>query len=166
MPYNDDGNWIYEHAIPSSGDPTRVAGELLGRDIESFLWDTRHPGYFKSEYLSWALARYDATKNSSGNAPDSVLFWDPSQAERPFKHEKGGSPNSKIDVGIRYDAPEPIRVDEHGGEAELYPTEPRFQPVPDPNLARFSDRNAYVVTPRHYPAPAPAEDPAPEDGED
>lgn len=160
MAYNDDHVWLYEHAIPNGGDPTRVALETLLRDIESFLFDYNHPGYAKSEFLSWAMQRCDATKNSSGNVPDSVLFWHPEAPGLTYNRPKKGShaPGRVADDRIGgLPKPEFLQGSEHGGEDELYPTEPRFQPVPDPNLARVANRNAYVVNPRKPEKPEPKE---------
>ena len=164
MAYNDDHVWLYEHDIPNGGDPTRVALETLLRDIESFLFDYNHPGYAKSEFLSWALQRADATKNSSGNAPDAVLFWHPEAPGLNYNRPKKGAhaPGRVEDLRIGgLPRPDFLQGSDRGGEDELYPTEPRFQPVPDPNLARVANRNAYVVNPR-----TPDEPSHDKDGED
>lgn len=154
MAYDDDHIWHYEHDIPNGGDPTRVALETLLRDIESFLFDYNHPGYAKSEFLSWALQRADATKNSSGNVPDAVLFWDASAPGLTYNRPKKGShaPGRVEDLRIGgLPRPDFLQGSDQGSESELYPQEPTLQPVPDPNLARVANRNAYVV-PRRYPA--------------
>lgn len=149
MPYNDEsGRWIYEHEHLSMGDPLRVAAYQLCRDIESYLFDLHHPGYAKTEFLSWALARFDATHVSSGTPVDNALYWDPDKAQSALPNaEKGDSyvPGARVDFGVHYLYPAFGTGHADGGEAELYGDDPKTVKVIDPGLARHIATKEGVV---------------------
>lgn len=159
MPYNDNGNWVYTHEIPNNGDPVRIAGIVLHRAVESYLFDERHPGFCKPEFLSWSLAQYEVNVSSSGtHANNNALQWDPSKAEvyeRP-DGSKSYIPASQVDFGLKSEPP--VFGDKADiGETDVYaPHE-----VADPSLARFRNDNAVVVQDRDARdfAPAPKADP-------
>lgn len=75
MPYTPDGRFYHSRRL-DHGDTHKMASERLARDVETFLFDESAPGYMKPEFLSWSLARYDATKSSSGNIVGAD-YWDP-----------------------------------------------------------------------------------------
>lgn len=184
MPYNDDMVWVYEHKVPSSGDAWRLSAERLAMDIETYLYDTQHPSYQRPEFLSWALARYDATKVSSGNAVDAILYYDPAAANRTDVDKKiadGGkehsyNPNAQAQFGIKYPQAAEYEADpDDHGEAGLYEAARKALGFPagttlvtDPNLLKYVQGPSALVTrnavfgpfseddPRYVP-PAPTE---------
>jgi hypothetical protein len=74
--WSDEGLYVYDTVVPESGDRIRQAAFQLLHDCESYLFDTNHPGYGKPEYLSWAMARFQAQHASSGNPQDRIDTWD------------------------------------------------------------------------------------------
>jgi hypothetical protein len=75
MPFTDEGNWYHDRRL-DHGDSWKMAAEKLAYDIETYLYAEKAEGYLKPEFLGWALARYDATKNSTGNVVGTD-HWDP-----------------------------------------------------------------------------------------
>lgn len=153
MPYIDlpDGSkhWKYDHQPDATGDPLRVAGEWLAYHVEAFLFDYNHPGFQKSEFLSWCLSHFDTLR--AGTVPHS-LMWDPTQAGNKPGRNPADGPRGFADIGIRY--PDAAFQADHidtstavPGVAEHYgPTE-----VPEPWMARYVNSEATVVPPRHVP---------------
>lgn len=177
MPYNDDKQWMYEQEIPSSGSSEAIAAARIARDIESYLFDYNHPGYDRKEFLSWALMRYSATRQSSGNTVDKYLYWNPEMA----RHRVAGGPvegetfhpRNFRDDGIRLpqhvmdnpdiDTDSDVEGDhqrvERYADASDVPFMPGEKPVLDPADARFIEGKARVVAaPPVPPAPEPPQD--------
>lgn len=161
MAYNEDGNWIYEQEIPTSGDPIRVAGIGLARAVESYLFDYRHPGYNKPEFLEWARAAWAVNASSSGtHANVNALQWDPTKAEIAKRPDGQASftPAGQVDFGLKSTPPN-FGDKAEFGEAQVY----GVNEVADPNMARFRNGNAVVVNQRDardYAPPTPAPEPA------
>jgi hypothetical protein len=164
MPYNDDGRYIYESEILPSGDSLRVAAEQLAHDIEEYLFDGHARGYNRPAFLSWALARYQATKQSSGNLANQFLFWDPEAASlkapaNPKVHNTW-TPHTEVELGVRYprEAFEHPGIDTSAGvpgRQELYDGDE----TPDPRYAsRMTVREPKVVAAREVPVIEPADE--------
>lgn len=165
MAYNDDGVYIYETIVPAAGDMVRKAFYQLMHDVESYLFDTRHPGYARPEYLSWSLARAEAQHVSSGNPVDRQIYWDPSIAgndDVPNEPKEGQSwgPGSVGHFGIRYpkaafqaEGVDTDRDAEHG-EAELY----HRGEVTNAADASTLNIEAKMVDPRTHEVPAEADE--------
>lgn len=155
MAYNDNGDWVYEHDVPNNGDPVRIAGIVLCRAIESYLFDFKHPGYNKPEFLEWSRAQYEVNRSSTGtHANVNALQWDPTKTEYKVERDKSVSytPAGQVDFGIKTTAPN-FGDKAEIGEAQIYaPHE-----VADPNLARFRNGNAVVVNERDARDFIPAE---------
>jgi hypothetical protein len=68
MPYSPQtGDW-YADRVPSDHyDTFKTAAEQLALDVEEYLFNTKSPNHMNPSFLSWAVARFDATKTSSGN---------------------------------------------------------------------------------------------------
>lgn len=158
---DEDGNpvhWKYDHEPETMGDPLRIAGDWLARNCEAFLFDFNHPGYQKSEFLSWALVHFDALR--AGTVPHS-LTWDPRVAgvKPPMSP---GRPRNAADLGVRYPdaAIEADHIDtspDVPGEAELY--DEAHGEVAEPFMARFVNAEALVVGPKHSALHTGAENP-------
>lgn len=103
MPFTDTGKWYRTRRLDHS-DTWKMASEQLADGIETFLFAADDPGYGSYEFLSWLLARYDATKNSSGNI-EHGLVWDPDDPMltiSPIDKSKLGDPGTQFDSAIRY----------------------------------------------------------------
>lgn len=162
MPYNEDGNYVYETALLASGPALDVAAAQLAHDVEEYLFDGRKLGYNKPEFLSWALKRFHATKQSSGNLVNQFLFWDPMSAGEktqlnPREHNTWVA-GTEVDLGIRYpdaafEHPD-IDTSQKVGPADAYePWE-----TPDPVYAsRMTARQPKVVGPRDFVSDLPVD---------
>lgn len=156
MPYHYDEHgtpigWRYEHEIPSMGDSTYVAYQILQHDLESYLFDFTHPGYRDEAFLNWATVRADSFRGGSGGVAQDQLRWNPAAAGvKPVLADD--SPRAKTDLGLRYtdaaiEAPHIDTSPDRPGDADLYlPHE-----VTDPSMARFYRHgHATVVEPRSH----------------
>lgn len=169
MPYNDDGNYVYEVEVPASGDSLRKAAMQLAYDIESYLFNYAHPGYDNKAFLSWAHQHFTATHQSSGMQANAQFRWDPqanSQDQRETHsnegktHERWGG-KSAVQNGLTYpgaafDHPDIDTSPDVPGEAELY----NVYEVTNPAHASEVNGNAVVVAPRVHEA---ADEPEGED---
>lgn len=113
MPYapdHDGGFWYPERRPSEYFDTQRRAAEQLALDVETYLYAEKtadgaaSPAYMNPSYLAWAVARYDATKTSSGNI--FTEEYDPVQAsEHPLAPPAGRvNPNNQADNAIRFPA--------------------------------------------------------------
>jgi hypothetical protein len=75
MPFTDEGSFYHDRRL-DTGDPWKMAAEKLAYDVETYLYDEKSDAYMNFAFITWALARYDATKNSTGNVMFG-LTWDP-----------------------------------------------------------------------------------------
>lgn len=168
MAYNEDGNYVYETPLLASGPALDVAAAQLAHDVEEYLFDGRKLGYNKPEFLSWALARFHATKQSSGNLVNQYIFWDPTSAGEkaqlnPREHNTWVA-GSEVDLGIRY--PEAAFQADHVdtsqkvGPADAYAADE----IPDPVYAsRVTAREPKVVGHRDLVTDLPQADDTEED---
>lgn len=154
MHYNEDGNYIYQGEVLPSGDPLRVAAEQFAHDVESYLFNGHHPGYNNPAFLSWAVARFHATKQSSGNLANQYVHWDPQSnghkaGLNPAQHNTW-TPGTETDLGLRYpdaafDHPGIDTSPTAPGPAELYEPEEVSNPA---YASRSTHRTPVVVAPR------------------
>lgn len=120
MPYSPQtGDW-YADRVPSDHyDTWKRASEQLALDVEVFLYDLNSPSYANPSFLAWAVARFDATKTSSGNLYSTE--YDPEMAAlAPIAPPAGRTtPLAQRDDAIRYpaDARAAAHIDTNGGES-------------------------------------------------
>lgn len=72
---------------------------FIQRAIESYLFDERHAGYGKPEYLSWAMEMAKVLASSSGGYANQNPRWDPVVAGQHPIPDKDGK---VYDWGVRY----------------------------------------------------------------
>ncbi len=106
MPYADtaDGlRWVDERDAQHVNDPLRRAAEQLATDVEAYIYDEQGRQYMRPEFLSWAVARYDATKVGSGNYASTQLEYEHDDAVlTPIPLPKDRvTPGNQADSAIR-----------------------------------------------------------------
>lgn len=127
MPYapDHDGGFWYPSRVPSDHyDTYKRAAEQLALDFETYLYAEKtadghaNPAYMNPSFAAWAIARFDATKTSSGNIYS--LDYDAHVASgqpipAPVDRE---NPFNQRDDAIRYpaDAVDSPHIDTTGGE--------------------------------------------------
>lgn len=170
MPYNENGDYLYEAPLLASGGALDVAARQLAHDVEEYLFDGKAPGHNKPEFLSWALARFEATKQSSGNLANQFLYWDPQSAGE--KHQVNPAlnntwtPGTQVDLGVRYpeaafDHPG-IDTDSKVGPADAYAHDEAHDPA---MASRMTVREPKIVAQKHYVEPTPEPVDEPKDGD-
>lgn len=112
MPFTADGKFYHDRRLDMHTDTWKAASEKLGHVIETYLFDTEAPGYMNPDFLSWGLAVYDATKNSSGNV-DVIPFDAPEMKLEPIPSGK----RDTLDKTVRF-SPDMLRAQHDGSKGD------------------------------------------------
>lgn len=108
MPYvdgdTDSGRrWVSDRDLGSLRDQLRLAAEQLASDVETYLYDKNSGVWMSPEFLSWAVARYDAVKVGSGNHANFEYYGHDEAVQQPIaKPEDRKFPNAQRDDAVRF----------------------------------------------------------------
>lgn len=102
MAYDNLGRYNHTRVLSDVRDPYKHSAETFVRACEDFLYNTESPVYGDTEFMAWAIAKFDASKQGSGrpwdvldylDSKDSIPFLNP-----PFIHAGDNS----LEYRVRY----------------------------------------------------------------
>lgn len=76
MAYDDLGRYVHTRILSDTRDPAKASAESFVRSCEDFLYNTESPVYADTDFLAWAIAKYDASKQGSGRPWDVLDYLD------------------------------------------------------------------------------------------
>lgn len=116
---NGQRRWVSERGRTLEiRDPLRRAAEWFAEQVETYLYDENSNMWMKPEFLSWAVAQYDAIKSSSGTYVNMNPEFDHDAAVlQPVPKQGPGAahPSRNPDIAVRYP--------EHARESAFIDTE-------------------------------------------